>query len=97
MNNILKDLKKVKIASKVISNLDVDLRNKIIKDSKEILLENIDLIQIENQKDLQSIDVSNPIYDRVFLSKKRIISLANSCDEIVKLKDPLSLKYDDFI
>lgn len=91
MKNIKNDLQKVKKASKIISNLSINERNKLIFDIKNILLENIDLIKSANQKDLKKIDKNNFIYDRIYLSTERIISLANSCDKIIKIKDPLEI------
>ena len=48
-----------------------------------------DSILIENTKDLESMDKSNPMYDRLLLSKERIASIASDIRNVATLTSPL--------
>lgn len=93
MENIIKKLQKVKIAAKTINNLSIEKRNILINDLGVTISKYIDLIKIENKKDLKIMDIYNPMYDRLLLNDNRIYSIIKWCNELLKIEDPLN-KYD---
>ncbi len=93
MQTILENLQKVKIASKIFTNISFEKRNNIISEIWKAIIKNKDLIKIENQKDLENMNTTNPMYDRLILNDERIISIGKWCDELVDIKDPLK-KYN---
>jgi glutamate-5-semialdehyde dehydrogenase len=64
-------------------------RNEILKLLGKKLEENLAKIIRENQKDLKKMDPADPGYDRLLLDEKRILSLVEGINGIIKLKDPL--------
>jgi glutamate-5-semialdehyde dehydrogenase len=93
MQTILENLQRVKIASKTLTNLSFEKRNKIIGEIWKAIIKNKELIKRENQRDLANMDISNPMYDRLLLNDDRIISIGKWCDELVEIKNPLE-KYN---
>lgn len=94
MDNILESLQKVKISSEGFKNISLEKRNKIILEIWEELIKNEELIISENKKDLDKLDKSNPMYDRLLLNSQRINSIKKWCDDLIKVKNPL-LKYEN--
>ncbi len=88
MQTTLENLQRVKIASKTLTNLSFEKRNKIITDIWKNIIQNRELIKKENQKDLNKMDKNNSMYDRLFLDDSRIVWMANWCEELVKINDP---------
>lgn len=64
-------------------------RNKILTLIQENLKKNLGRIIKENKKDLKKLKPSDPKYDRLLLDEKRILSIADGINEIIKLDDPL--------
>lgn len=94
MQKILQNLQKTKLASGIIANLSFEMRNKLISDIKDAILKNSKEIIAENKKDLKKINNSNPMYDRLFLSENRIMWLIKWCNDLINIKDPLD-KFDN--
>jgi glutamate-5-semialdehyde dehydrogenase len=65
-----------------INQVLISLANEIIAQSKIILVENL--------KDLAAMDKSNPMYDRLLLSKERIEGIAADIRNVTLLPSPLS-------
>lgn len=93
MENILNNLQIVKTASKSISNLSHLKRNKIICDIWKALINNKNRIKNENKKDLEKLEKTNTMYDRLLLTDDRIESMSNWCYKLITIKDPLK-KYN---
>lgn len=89
MENIIENLQKIKQASKYISNLSIENRNKIIYDIWKAIIKNKDIIKEENLKDLIKLDKENPMYDRLLLTDTRIESMSKWCYELIDITDPL--------
>jgi len=83
---------KAVVASKEINQLDSDVKNNLIKDMSEQLIEDTDLILKANKKDLDNakdLDLSSALVDRLTLTKERIEGMSNGLKKIIPLKDPV--------
>jgi glutamate-5-semialdehyde dehydrogenase len=70
---------------RIASSIDKSL---FLSNLASLLLENIEFILVENQKDIALMEVGNPKMDRLILTESRIIDLANSLETVNKLADP---------
>ena len=81
-------LEKTHAASAEVRQLKDAQKKRILNRLAEILVENKEQIIAENQKDLISMDLADPKYDRLKLTELRIQDLAISLREIAELSDP---------
>jgi len=81
-------LEKTHAASAEVRRLNDAQKKGILNRLAEVLVENTEQIITENQKDLISMDSSDPRYDRLKLTEARIQDLAISLREIAALPDP---------
>ena len=81
-------LEKTHVASAEVRRLSDAQKKGILNRLAEILVENTEQIINENQKDLISMDLADPKYDRLKLTDARIQDLAISLREIAALPDP---------
>ena len=89
----MKKLKQIGVNAKkaldVLSNLDGEKINKVLLSYNRLLLKNKKQILQENIKDVKNVKRKH-LVDRLILSNKRIESIRNSINEILKFKNPLS-------
>ncbi|WP_082021881.1 glutamate-5-semialdehyde dehydrogenase [Sphingobacterium sp. T2] len=88
MSGIQSQLIAAQGAKKIIQRLPLKDKQAILIGISEKLLDNIDLILEENKKDLDRMDPSDAKYDRLLLTKERIVALSNSVLDIANLPDP---------
>lgn len=88
MGSIQVQLQAAQRAKKSINALALNERQAILIGISESLLENIDNILTENKKDLDRMDPADSKYDRLLLTKERIIGLSNSVLDVANLPDP---------
>ena len=81
-------LEKTHAASAEVRRLSDAQKRGILNRLAEILVKNTEQIIAENQKDLVSMDLADPKYDRLKLTNARIQDLAISLREIAALPDP---------
>ena len=85
----MKDLlNSVKMAHKTLENLDGLTINKCLNFIKNELISNIDLIISENNKDIveaKSLGLKPSMIERLTLTSDRILGIAKSIDDIIKL------------
>lgn len=85
----MKDLlNSVKMAHKTLENLDGLTINKCLNNIKNELINNIDLIIRENNKDIveaKSLGLKPSMIERLTLTSDRILGIAKSIDDIIKL------------
>lgn len=87
---IITKLKKVSRASrKLIQLTDADIAN-ILNELADLAIANVDFILTENHKDLERMDSSNPKYDRLLLSEKRLQDIAADLRKVASLPSPLN-------
>lgn len=92
--------KNAKIASRELGALTSNEKNEILMQIKKFILENIDFILQENEKDMahgREIGMSDGMLDRLLLNKERIVAMANSLDTIISLNDPVGKTLSAFI
>ncbi len=97
MNSILHLLQATHKSSVLIKNLSKENKIKILLRLADLLLENQSKIILENKKDLDKMQDSDPKKDRLLLNENRINDLANSLHDIVKLDDPTNKILSDNI
>ena len=97
MNSILHLLQATHKSSVLIKNLSKENKIKILLRLADLLLENQSKIILENKKDLDKMQDSDPKKDRLLLNENRINDLANSLHDIVKLEDPTNKILSDNI
>ena len=91
MASIQTQLEAAQKAKKVINALTVAEKQAILIGISETLLENIESIIVENKKDLDRMDPADSKYDRLLLTKERIIGLSNSVLDVANLPDPTGI------
>lgn len=86
--NIQTLLQQSKKKSKTINCAPDKARIKLVKDIGENIRHNIPSILEANKKDLAKMETSDPLYDRLLLSKERLESIADTCTNVANLPDP---------
>jgi len=72
-----------------ISFLSDDKINEILFSIGEKMIDKIDFILSENQKDLDRMDISDPKYDRLKLTKDRINGIVSDLKSVTQLPSPV--------
>lgn len=88
-------LKKVQQASRTLANLDKEKIHTVLYDIAHALEKNIDSILEANKKDLEKMDDTNPMYDRLMLSEERIKTMAHDMRHVADLESPLNLVLEE--
>ena len=77
-----------RVAEKNLSKINIDKKNKVLETYSKLLLKNKNKILRENSKDVKNCKREDLI-DRLLINKKRIDSIRDSIDQIIKFKDPI--------
>lgn len=86
---LINTFKRVRTASKSLSLLSDDLRNQILESVANSIIDGQEQILAANQKDLAKMDPSNPLYDRLQLTKQRLADIASDMRNVARLASPL--------
>lgn len=81
--------KSVREASRKLLKLDTETINQVLLAVADAAEANVDYILAENQKDLDRMEPSNPLYDRLKLTKERLTAIAADTRNVVSLPSPL--------
>ena len=81
--------KQVKAASKSLAILSNEQRNDILRAVAEAILTNKDDILKANAEDLNRMERTNPLYDRLMLTGKRLDDIASDMCNVASLPSPL--------
>lgn len=81
----------VKLAAQEISSLTDDERNAILYDVANAIEENIDMLLQANQKDLDRMSKTSPLYDRLLLTEERLKGIASDTRHVATLQSPLDI------
>ena len=81
--------KEVRAASRKLLQLDAETINKVLLAVAEAAEAKADFILQENQKDLDRMEPTNPLYDRLKLTKERLQGIASDIRNVVSLPSPL--------
>jgi glutamate-5-semialdehyde dehydrogenase len=88
--SIEQQFKDVKQASRFLGALTDEKSKEILFGIAGELEQNIDTILAANKKDLDKMEVSNPMYDRLLLTKERILGIASDTRHVATLEVPYS-------
>ena len=80
---------RVKRASKSLALLTDELRNKVLQDVADTIIENQARILKANAEDLAKMSKENPLYDRLQLTEKRLGDIAADMRNVATLPSPL--------
>ena len=80
---------RVKRASKSLALLGDDQRNDILNAVADAIITNKERILSANAEDLAKMDKSNPLYDRLMLTEKRLEDIAGDMRNVATLPSPL--------
>jgi len=77
------------IASRKLNLISDELINKVLHAVADEAIAKTDVILAANQKDLDAMDKSNPMYDRLLLNTDRIVGIASDMRNVSSLPTPL--------
>ena len=83
---LFKDILK---ASRTLISLDPEAIDKILMEISGEAIRNSGLIITENNKDLALMEKSDPKYDRLLLTRERIMDIATSMENVARMPTPL--------
>ena len=86
---------KARFASRALNMLDDQSINRVLLSLSEALLENSAYILTENEKDLARMEKSDPKYDRLLLSQKRLEDISKDIINVSNLTSPLGKITDE--
>ena len=86
---LINTFKRVRTASKQLPLLSDDLRNQILETVANSLIDGQEYILSANQKDLAKMDPTNPLYDRLQLTRQRLTDIAGDMRNVASLPSPL--------
>lgn len=85
----LRFLNKYKKNSRRLTGTSDDLVNLILEDLATLAVREVDFLLEENKKDLERMDPSHPMYDRLLLTDARIKGIASEIRQVKSLPSPL--------
>ena len=77
------------VASRRLNLISINKINDVLNEIAEAAIERTDFILLENQKDLELMDSSDPKYDRLKLTKDRIAGIASDILNVASLPSSL--------
>ena len=77
------------LASRKLGKLSPEQINRLLLRLADVAVASVDMILKENQKDLDLMDPSDPKYDRLKLTKERIVAIASDIRNVAALPSPL--------
>jgi glutamate-5-semialdehyde dehydrogenase len=89
-----------KKTSRQISTLSGEIKNKVLHDMADALMEHCDYIVSHNEKDMENGRVNNldeAIMDRLLLTGERVQGMSKAIKEIAMLKDPVGRTLDGWV
>ena len=84
-------------ASRSLNLISDDTINKVLLALADKAVAQVDVILVENAKDLALMEKSNPMYDRLLLSKERIEGIAADIRNVASLPSPLGRLIDETV
>lgn len=89
MMNLTNTFKIVKAVSKSLALLSDEQRSEILMAVADAIVDFKERILIANEKDLARMDATNPLYDRLLLTDKRLDDIAADIRKVASLPTPL--------
>lgn len=84
----------VKQGSRKLIRLNDEQINLVLQDLAKLAVEEIPLLIKANQSDLERMEKSNPMYDRLLLTEDRIKAISTELEQVSKLESPLHRKLE---
>ncbi len=97
MQQFLEESKKI---SREIATLSGEIKNKVLNEMADALIEHCDYIVSNNEKDMSNAVLTNlspALMDRLLLTGDRIIDMANAIREIATLKEPVGRTLEGWV
>ena len=85
----MQDLKNIKNDSRILGNSSAKLRNLFLRTLASTLIKETNTILLANDKDCKKMSKSDPMLDRLMLTKDRIKSMAHDLRIVASFQDPL--------
>ena len=82
-------IQKAKQASRLLATVSDEKRNRVLRAVADAIIENKKQLLAANAEDLAKMDVSNPLYDRLQLTDKRLDDIASDMRHVSELPSPL--------
>jgi len=89
MDEVLNQLKIVKEASHRLMDLDEEQRKQVLLSLAHLIRQSVLHLMQENSKDLSSMAIEDPKYDRLLLTKQQINSIADDLELVASLPQPV--------
>ena len=86
---LIETFKQAKAASRSLALISEDLRNQILLAVADAIVDYKECILVANEKDLAKMDPTNPLYDRLQLTDKRLDDIASDMRHVAELPSPL--------
>ena len=90
MTNSLNWKNIVVAASRALNMVDSETIDRVLSCLADEAVAQTDVILAENTKDLAQMDKSNPLYDRLLLTRERIDGIASDIRNVAALPSPLN-------
>lgn len=87
--NLTEIFQAVRIASRKLAMLDVETVNDILRAVADRIETQTERLLEANQEDLQRMEVSNPKYDRLKLTRERLADIVDNMRQVAALPSPL--------
>lgn len=97
MQQFLEQSKKI---SREIATLSGEVKNKVLNEMADALIEHSDFIVHNNSKDMQAAEQENlslDLKDRLLLTNDRVKAMANAIRQIASLKEPVGRTLDGWV
>lgn len=88
MENIQQQLQYSRKAKSSLQAIGNEGKKRILEHIARLLRERCDEIQVQNALDLEHMDIEDPKFDRLQLTRERIEGLAKSVEDVARLDDP---------
>ena len=94
----LEIMKRAKAASPILKTADTETKNRALLYMAQALLENTEEILKANEKDVEAArgKISDVMIDRLSLSEKRIMDMAEGIRQVAALEDPVGMVLTEF-
>src|SRR5690606_7222616 len=90
MNEFTSLFEQVQKSSRKLTSVNDDLVRLILNDLATLAERETAFLLEENKKDLNRMEVSNPMYDRLLLTEARIAGIAAEIRQVMQLPGPLN-------
>jgi glutamate-5-semialdehyde dehydrogenase len=87
--DIRNKIKEVKEASTAVSLLTTEQKNAVLQTLASLIRKDSSTIITENMKDLEHMEKSNPMFDRLLLNEDRLAAIAKDIEKIAMMPDPV--------